>query len=99
MIGGRIKKSFEEIVRSKPGRRFQDFYLRRCRQRAPIRIALRIAAGVMLILSGIVLSMPPLVPGFIVTLSGLALIASQSRRVARWLDAIECWLRGLRNRV
>lgn len=58
-------------------------------------MGLRIGSGVLLVALGIVLSMPPLIPGFLVTAVGLALIASQSRRVSRLLDRLECWLRRL----
>lgn len=90
-----FKGPFAELVRSRPGQRFQDFHNERRRNRTRPMTALRIAAGVFLVALGIVLSMPPLVPGFLVTAAGLAVIASQSRRVARWMDGFECWLRRL----
>ena len=39
---------------------------------------------------GFVLSLPPLVPGFLLWLPGLALIAAQFDGVARALDQVEC---------
>lgn len=90
-----VKKPFNELARAEPGRRFQTFHQRRRRQRSRVTTALWSAAGVVLVVTGILLSMPPLVPGFLVTAAGLALLASQSRRVARWLDGIECRLRRL----
>ena len=94
-----MKARLWEIARSEPGRRFQDLHQRRHRDRTRFMIVLRISAGIVLVIGGIVLSMPPLVPGFLVTLSGLVLIASQSRRVARWIDAAECRLRNLYKRL
>lgn len=93
MIWNRVKNPFDELKRSEPGRRFQEFHHRRCGQCTRAMSAARMVAGVVLVFGGIVLSMPPLVPGFIVTVVGLTLIAAQSQRVARWMDGMECWLR------
>lgn len=48
---------------------------------------------------GFLLSLPPLVPGFLLWLPGLALIASQFDCVARTLDQGECLLRNLYRRI
>lgn len=90
-----LKQPFKELRQSEPGRRFQDYYEARRTRRTRAMSTVRIAFGGVLVMTGIVLSMPPLVPGFLVTAAGLAVIASQSRRVARWMDGFECWLRRL----
>jgi hypothetical protein len=45
--------------------------------------------GLLLVILGLVLSLPPLVPGFLLWLPGLAMIAAQFDGVARALDRIE----------
>lgn len=88
-----LKRSFKELLRGEPGRRFQAFHARRCRERSRAAMYLRVVIGAVLIVIGVLLSMPPLVPGFLVTFAGLGLIASQSLRVAQWMDRLESWLR------
>lgn len=95
MFWQRIQATFHQLRRGQPGRRFQDLHDARCRDRSTAMMGLRIGSGVLLVVLGVVLSMPPLIPGFLVTAVGLALIASQSRRVSRLLDRLECWLRRL----
>lgn len=94
MNGKRFTHPVRELLRGRPGRRFRDFHDARMREeRSHVMTAGRVVLGVVLMLAGLLLSMPPLVPGFLVTAAGLALIASQSRRVAHWLDGMERWLR------
>lgn len=90
MAANRIKKSWLELRDGVPGQRFQDFRARRRKQRSRTSVVLRLVLGVALVIAGLLLSLPPLVPGFVVTAAGLALIAAQSCRVAGALDAIEC---------
>lgn len=89
----RFTRPVRELLRGSPGRRFRDFHEARAQERSRVMRAGRVVLGVVLMLAGVLLSMPPLVPGFLVTAAGLALIASQSRRVAHWLDRIERRLR------
>lgn len=88
-----IIRPINELLHGQPGQRFQAYYRRRREHRSQLAIALRIAAGMVLVVLGVLLSMPPLVPGFLVTLAGLGLVASQSRRVAAGMDRLECWVR------
>ena len=90
-----VRKPFDELAQAEPGQRFQRFYQRRRARRSRSGTIVRVVGGAVLVVVGVLLSMPPLVPGFVVSLTGLALIASQSQRVARWVDAAECWLRRL----
>jgi hypothetical protein len=61
--------------------------------------------GLLLVVLGLVLSLPPLMPGFLLWLPGLALIAAQFGWVARALDQGECrartlhrWMKGYRGK-
>ncbi len=56
-------------------------------------------AGLLLLVLGLILSLPPLVPGFLLWIPGLALIASQSIFTASVLDSGECLLRRLYRRL
>ena len=64
---------------------------------APVQITL----GVLVMVSGIIISLPPGIPGFFITLAGLGIIAARSHRVARALDRTELgarrWWRRLRD--
>jgi len=51
--------------------------------------------GLLLVILGFILSLPPLAPEFLLWLPGMALIASQFACVARALDHGECMVRHL----
>lgn len=88
------KESWKEFERSPPGERFERMYRRRrMTGSAAVRVGL-IAAGVLLIVGGIVLLAIP-GPGLLVIAFGGALIAQQFLFVARAFDQLELLLRKL----
>lgn len=95
----RLRRTYREIAASPPGERFHRYHQRRKGRHGPWRSAAYIAAGVVLIAVGFVLSLPPLMPGFLLWVPGLALIASQFDLVARALDRGECLARTLYRRL
>ncbi len=93
----KLKSEFREIRNGKPGRRFVDHH-ERSREREGARGSLwrsvgHVAAGVVLLICGLLLSLPPGVPGFLLWIPGLALIAARWRRFASVLDRLEAWAR------
>jgi anti-sigma factor RsiW len=95
----KLKSDFRAIRHGKPGRRFLDQYERSRRREGPRgsvwRTAGYVALGLLLVIGGLVLSLPPGVPGFLLWIPGLALLAARSRALAAWLDRCETLGRGL----
>ncbi|HEX5755378.1 MAG TPA: hypothetical protein VFY12_03390 [Arenimonas sp.] len=93
----KIKSAFREIENGEPGRRFADHHERSRRREGQRGSRWRsvgfISAGVVLIFCGLLLSLPPGIPGFLLWIPGLALIAARWRRFAIWLDCLEAWAR------
>ncbi|MCW1886012.1 hypothetical protein OKA04_14840 [Luteolibacter flavescens] len=91
------KKRWEEFKQSRPGHRFQDRH-RQNRERhfgrSPFVNALQPAAGILLIVAGVVFCVIP-GPGLPLLLIGLAMIADVSLWVAVRLDRFELWLRSV----
>ena len=94
MIEG-LKRTWEELLRSEPGRRFQDrndrHRMRGLREWNRERI-LKPLVGVAIIVPGIIM-IPAPGPGAIIVILGLALIADEFRPVAIFLDRSELGLR------
>ena len=88
------KQSWKEFERTPPGERFERMYRRRKTSGSPaLRVGL-IAAGILLIVGGVVLLAIP-GPGLLVIAFGGALIAQQFLFVARAFDELELLLRKL----
>lgn len=91
----KIKSDYREIKDGEPGRRFRTHNERsRCREGGngtPWRTAGYVAVGLVLIVCGFVLSLPPGVPGFLLWIPGLALLASRFRSLAKLMDRLETW--------
>jgi sulfite exporter TauE/SafE len=88
----RLKNMLHELARDKPGERFINFYRRRqesLKNQNPLKSYAFIGAGVMLLILGILLSIPPGSPGFLLWVPALGMIAAQVRFVARFLDRFE----------
>ncbi len=51
------------------------------------------AAGIFLIIGGFLLSIPPAVPGFIVTIAGIRILVARSYFAATFFDALELSVR------
>ena len=86
--------------RGKPGTRFREFYDRKGKKRQGLGSWKGIykAVGICLVLGGFLLSIPPAVPGFIVTIAGIKILVARSYFVATFLDVFElsvhCVFRG-----
>ncbi|MFP5349328.1 MAG: hypothetical protein ACLGHO_05750 [Gammaproteobacteria bacterium] len=94
-----LKQSVRELVHDEPGRRFARFYKRRKRDDEHyVTSVLYIAAGIAVVIVGIVLAISPIVPGFFLVIGGLAIIVARARPVAYGLDRMELWLRRLLRR-
>jgi hypothetical protein len=93
----KLKSVFREVKNGAPGRRFLDHYERsRRREGGRGRVSRSwgyVGVGVVLLICGLVLSLPPAVPGFLLWIPGISLIASRSRRISILLDRLEVWAR------
>lgn len=90
-----MKLAFRQIKAGAPGRRFIDHY-QRSRRREGARGTLwttigYVAVGLVLVICGLVLSLPPAVPGFLLWIPGLALLAARFKGLALLLDRLEAW--------
>lgn len=91
---GALKKTFERAKKSVPGERFLKLHERWRRQQSGFASTVGIvAAGVVLLVIGLLLGLVPGVPGIVLGIFGAALIAMPFRRAALWLDRCELSLR------
>lgn len=95
----RLRRTFREIAATPAGERFIRYHQRRSDRNGPWQAVAVVGAGVLLVVVGGLLSLPPLMPGFLLWIPGLALIATQWRGVARALDRTECLLRDFYQRL
>ena len=95
----RFKKQWAVFKKSPPGKRFIAWHERSRRaavgQGGGWRI-LRITGAIVCLIFAVIASLVPGVPGFVFLIVGAALLASESRGIARSLDWIELKLRALR---
>lgn len=90
------KKAISRFANDTPGKRFINHHKRQQQNRENKKLwktSFYIALGILLIITGTILSIPPLMPGFIVTLAGLSLLASQLKSFSKGLDQGELLLR------
>ena len=88
-----IKQRLIALRAGKPGGRFEEYFAsRHGRGAGAAQRALLLILGVVVVLVGIVL-MPLPGPGMLIVAGGLAIMAGESRTVARWLDRGELRLR------
>lgn len=85
------------MQRSAPGRRFQDRYERNRGVDSGVGRWLRLGAGAILLVPGLLMLVTP-GPGLVALALAAALLAGESRVIARFLDRVELRLRGLRGR-
>lgn len=94
-----LKETYYRIRNAEPGKRFTAYYEYR-NKRSRSKSSLYISVGILLVVIGFSLSLVPGVPGILLGIPGLGMIASQFRPMARLLDRIEiisyCLLRRLR---
>lgn len=89
------RRMWRSIRAGAAGSRFRDHHRREQKRHRGQWAGPYIALGIFLVLAGLLLSIPPGIPGFIVTLIGAALIASRSARAAHHFDRTELYLRRL----
>ncbi len=96
----KLKKITRQLRRSKPGRRFVDHYHQNKHKNTNAwKRWLIISLGTVMTMAGLVLSLPPAMPGFLLWIPGLALVASQVKAVAVVLDKLECAARSLYHKI
>lgn len=86
--------ALRQLMHGRPGRRFMRYHLR---VQKPGSYS-SMAVGVALVVLGLVLTLTP-GPGFVVALLGAAILARQSRALARGLDRCEIRVRRAVRRV
>lgn len=86
----RIKDDYRQFVKDQPGERFMNLHRRlHARRKGPAVNAAGIIAGVVLIAAGVLLALVPGVPGIVLGVLGVALIAAQFPVLARACDRSE----------
>jgi UPF0716 family protein affecting phage T7 exclusion len=89
-----VKKVWHSIKRGAPGSRFKEHYRRSEAQRkSNEHRGLYICLGVLLMIAGALLSIPPGIPGFLVVILGAAIVASRSLKAAHAFDRLERFAR------
>lgn len=92
-----LKQEWRALSHSRPGKRFQTRYEKKQRGGRSRGRTLKLAAAIALIAVGIVLLVIP-GPGSVLMVVGAAMLAEESARVARALDAGEMRVRRLLRR-
>ena len=80
---------YNKLKTARPGKRFTKVNQENKKQNEPNSQRVYMVLGVFLVIFGILLSIPPGIPGFIVSAIGLAFIALRSRKFASKLDSLE----------
>jgi hypothetical protein len=92
-----LKRTFGGLAKGEPGRRFKDHHERHGESESPQgatwKTVAYVGAGGTLLVAGLLLSLPPGVPGFLLWVPGLGLLAARFRLLARWLDRSELIIR------
>jgi uncharacterized protein (TIGR02611 family) len=90
-----LRHAWHDLGKAPPGRRFQQrFQRRRSAPRSALRKAVVLAAGVLVVIAGVI-ALPLPGPGLAIMALGALLIAEESRAAARALDWLELKLRRL----
>jgi hypothetical protein len=96
----KLKKITRQLRHGKPGRRFVDHYHRNKHKNTNVwKRWLVIVLGAVMAMAGLILSLPPGMPGFLLWIPGLALVASQVKAVAVAIDKLECAVRSLYHKI
>jgi hypothetical protein len=94
----KLRKTFKELRDGEPGRRFRDHHDRHREDEdggSRWKTAAFVAGGVLLLVAGLLLSLPPGIPGFLLWIPGLGLLVSRFRWLAAVLDRMESLARSL----
>lgn len=97
----RFLEIVDEIKTGRPGNRFTRYWQRRQQKREehPLKKTLWLIIGIILIIVGMALGPTPIVPGFLIAIPGLAIVAGRMRWVAKALDKAEIVLRDFASRL
>jgi hypothetical protein len=88
-----IRNTWKQLMKGRPGHRFQSQYRRRQQERrSPLRRVLFVGGGILIMAAGAFLLAAP-GPGVLVVFLGGALVAQESLTAARTLDWAEVRLR------
>lgn len=99
-IWGRLRKRVRRILDDPPGERFRNEYRRRKDRSERWWVSAAVLAGAALLaVAGLLLSIPPGLPGFLIWIPALGLGASRTRPVAVLLDRLEIRTRNLFRRL
>lgn len=97
-MGRPLKQQWREFRRREPGERFQESH-RRAKEKnnhtARLWRLMRILGAVVMLLLGVIFSLIPGIPGFVFFFVAATMLAAESLRFARLLDATEMKLRGM----
>jgi hypothetical protein len=92
----RIKAGYRRFVKDESGQRFFNLHRRlHARHKRPAVILAGILAGVILIAGGVLLGLVPGVPGVVLVILGVGLIAAQFPVLAKACDRLETAARRL----
>lgn len=96
-----LHDTVHRVTRAKPGERFVRHYERRQRKKSehPIKAALYFLLGIVLILTGFAFGFLPILPGFLLAIPGVVIIASRARAVAVLLDRAELAVRRVLKKI
>ncbi len=96
-----LKAVYERLKEGKPGERFIRYYEKTKNKDKdhPVKKWLLIAGSALLALIGIIISLPPGIPGFFLWIPALGLLASRVRPVAVVLDKIEVGVRDVLQKI
>lgn len=96
----KLKRITRQLRRSKPGRRFaDDYHQNKHKNTSTWKRWLLILLGMVMAMAGLILSLPPAMPGFLLWIPGLALVASQVKPVAVALDRLERAVHNLYHKI
>lgn len=94
-----LKDDVKRLLRAEPGRRFTGHYrqhrLREGRRETAWKSTAFIVLGSLLLFAGLLLSIPPGIPGFVLWLPGLVLMVARLKGFAVLLDRSELVVRKL----
>ena len=92
-----LAKDLKQLTHGRPGRRFVDFHQVRCKRRSggwPLERVVTLSLGIGLVVVGLAIGWLP-GPGGFLAIIGAAVLGIEWMRVAKLLDKIELFARGL----
>lgn len=88
----KLKDSFHKLKQGEPGKRFMEHYERHRRSEkdeGKWKTIAYIAAGTVLLIGGLLLSIPPGLPGFLLWVPALGLLVARLKVFAAFMDRAE----------